>query len=94
VVIGLGLMVVVVLVVAFAVRSSGDAAQLISGLFRPPGLGWPSGVQEDDDAHWTWDPHPTDADRVPAKPMAPTASPGDPADPVEVVPVRSRISRP
>jgi len=25
------------------------------GLDQPPGdLGWPSGVQEDDDVHWSW----------------------------------------
>ncbi len=92
--IGIGLVVVVVLVAAFALRSSGDAAQLIGGLFHPPGLGWPSGVQEDDDAHWTWDAHDPVPGGLPNRPVTPVAAPEDPADPVEVTPVRSRISRP
>jgi hypothetical protein len=41
---------------AFAIisRSVGDPARMFSGLwgYRPPG--WPTGVQEDDDAHWSW----------------------------------------
>ena len=43
---------VVVLVVALGGARAGTAS--IGGLFRPPELGWPDGVQEDDDARWTW----------------------------------------
>ena len=43
-------------IVLVALRSSGNATELMSGLFAPPRLGWPSGVQEDDDALWSWDP--------------------------------------
>ena len=37
-----------------AANFSGRGAQLIGGLFSPPGLGWPPGVQEDDDLRWRW----------------------------------------
>ena len=37
-----------------AMRASGGGVQAMSGLFRAPDLGWPTGVQEDDDLHWTW----------------------------------------
>jgi hypothetical protein len=33
---------------------SGAATAQMGGLFRHPDLGWPDGVQEDDDAHWSW----------------------------------------
>jgi hypothetical protein len=36
---------------------SGDSARL-GGIFRYRALGWPSGVQEDDDMHWRWRPSP------------------------------------
>ncbi len=45
-----------VAVLLFAVRASGQAVQTMSGMFRAPDLGWPSGVQEDDDLHWSWAP--------------------------------------
>jgi hypothetical protein len=37
-----------------AANFSGRGAQVIGGLFSPPGLGWPPGVQEDDDLAWHW----------------------------------------
>ena len=49
-----GAVVAVVAVLLFAVRASGRAVQTMSGLFRAPDLGWPSGIQEDDDLRWSW----------------------------------------
>jgi hypothetical protein len=37
-----------------ATRVSGPTVNTLTGLFRAPELGWPSGVQEDDDLHWSW----------------------------------------
>jgi hypothetical protein len=45
-----------VAVLLLAVLASGRAVQTMSGMFRAPDLGWPSGVQEDDDLHWSWAP--------------------------------------
>jgi len=60
-----------------AANFSGRGAQLIGGLFSPPGLGWPSGVQEDDDLVWHW----------PDAPGGPGAGPDrGPASPGETVP--------
>jgi hypothetical protein len=40
-------------------RGAGAAAQVMSRMFdRPAELGWPSGVQEDDDFHWRWSRRP------------------------------------
>jgi hypothetical protein len=36
-------------------RGAGAAAEVMSRMFDSPAkLGWPSGVQEDDDFHWQW----------------------------------------
>lgn len=36
-------------------RGAGAAAQVMTQMFDSPArLGWPSGVQEDDDFHWQW----------------------------------------
>ena len=43
-----------VLLGALAVAASGSSIQTFGGMFRAPGLGWPSGVQEDDDLQWSW----------------------------------------
>ena len=43
-----------VVVFLMAVHVSGGTVRTVSGMFRAPDLGWPSGVQEDDDLHWTW----------------------------------------
>ena len=53
----LGTVVVAVVVLgglAMAYNFAGRGAQALGGLFHPPGLGWPHGVQEDDDLHWRW----------------------------------------
>ena len=44
--------VLVALVVAYSL--AGRGAQSLGGLFHPPALGWPTGVQEDDDFTWRW----------------------------------------
>lgn len=44
--------VLVALVVAYGL--AGRGAQSLGGLFHPPTLGWPPGVQEDDDFTWRW----------------------------------------
>ena len=57
----MGLEAVLVVIAAFspvlAARRAGVRAgpsRRSSGMFRAPDLGWPSGVQEDDDLHWSW----------------------------------------
>lgn len=45
-----------VLIGALAIAASGSSIQTFGGMFRAPTLGWPSGVQEDDDLQWTWSP--------------------------------------
>lgn len=49
-----GALALFVALVLAAMRASGAGVQAMSGLFRAPDLGWPTGVQEDDDLHWTW----------------------------------------
>jgi hypothetical protein len=48
------LVVVVLGGLTVAYNFAGRGAQALGGLFHPPGLGWPHGVQEDDDLHWRW----------------------------------------
>jgi hypothetical protein len=37
------------------VRGAGAAAEVMTMMFHSPAnLGWPPGVQEDDDHHWQW----------------------------------------
>ena len=51
----IGALALVVALVLAALRASGSGAQAMSGLFRAPAdLGWPTGVQEDDDLRGTW----------------------------------------
>ena len=65
----IGALALFVALVLAALRASGSGAQAMSGLFRAPAdLGWPSGVQEDDDLHWTWAA--TSATRPDAAPLA------------------------
>ena len=45
---------VVVLVVVALARAGGDPSRTLSGMWRYGAPEWPSGVQEDDDAHWSW----------------------------------------
>jgi hypothetical protein len=36
-------------------RGAGAAAEIMTTMFQSPAnLGWPPGVQEDDDYHWQW----------------------------------------
>lgn len=40
-------------------RGAGAAAEVMTQMFTSPAeLGWPSGVQEDDDFHWRWSGRP------------------------------------
>jgi len=40
-------------------RGAGAAAQVMTQMFSSPAdLGWPTGVQEDDDFHWRWSGRP------------------------------------
>ena len=40
-------------------RGAGAAAKVMTQMFDSPAkLGWPSGVQEDDDFHWRWSGRP------------------------------------
>jgi hypothetical protein len=41
--------------IAWAMHVAGGPPDL-RDVFRFPRLGWPSGVQEDDDLHWRWRP--------------------------------------
>jgi hypothetical protein len=42
-----------------------EGPSILPNFFRHPTLGWPSGVQEDDDARWSWRPKTPD----PAAPL-------------------------
>jgi hypothetical protein len=57
-----GAMVVTTVCVAagyVTLRGAGAAAQVVTQMFNSPAdLGWPSGVQEDDDFHWRWSARP------------------------------------
>ena len=63
----IGAVAAVVAILLFATRASGHAVQTMSGLFRAPDLGWPIGVQEDDDLHWSWTPAVAQADSPPPR---------------------------
>ena len=41
-------------VLALVMDLSGTTVRTVGGMFHAPDLGWPSGVQEDDDMHWSW----------------------------------------
>jgi len=46
--------VLVVIVIVVAIRAIYDPSRTMSGMWRYRTPDWPSGVQEDDDAHWSW----------------------------------------
>jgi hypothetical protein len=46
----------IVVGLAFAVWVRAEGPSLLPDFFRHPTLGWPHGVQEDDDARWSWRP--------------------------------------
>jgi hypothetical protein len=41
-------------VLALKVDLSGSTVRTVGGMYHAPDLGWPHGVQEDDDMHWSW----------------------------------------
>lgn len=51
VVFALVMIALVVIVLSYAV---GEPSRVMSGMWRFRLPGWPEGVQEDDDAHWSW----------------------------------------
>lgn len=61
---GVAVMTVCAAIGYLAVRTAGAGAEVVIQMFRSPAdLGWPSGVQEDDDLHWRWS-RPTEATDV------------------------------
>ena len=74
--------------VALAVvwTGTGAATSMIGGLFGHPDLGWPAGVQEDDEARWDWAVRP---DPVEARPFAEASEPAS-AAPERLVPTLRR----
>ena len=76
-----GLVVLIVVVTggaAVAFSFAGSGARALGGLFHAPTLGWPPGVQEDDDLRWRWrsgrggrPPAPTPDDIAPGPPLEP-----------------------
>lgn len=65
----------------FTLRGAGAAAQVMTQMFSSPAnLGWPSGVQEDDDLHWSWSALPAGTDL-----HQPAALSDDPPPPPEIV---------
>ena len=74
-------------VLLVAVNFSGRGVQVIGGLFSPPGLGWPSGVQEDDDLRWRWgDPRHALPGPDPGMPPPTDSAPTPSAPPIEPQP--------
>ena len=74
-----GAIVAFIAVLLFAVRASGRAVHTMSGMFRAPDLGWPSGVQEDDDLHWSWAAARARTAPQPARPAEPDWQELDPS---------------
>jgi hypothetical protein len=81
----LGLALLIAVMVGLAWVSLGGEGDLLSGLFRAPGLGWPRGVQEEDPPPgWRWsqraearfmpddalDPRTPTPERMPVRPGA------------------------
>ena len=74
-----GVIAAFIAVLLFAVRASGRAVQTMSGMFRAPDLGWPIGVQEDDDLHWSWAATARATAPQPARPAEPDWQELDPS---------------
>lgn len=53
---GIGGALVALVLAALAGAVVARAPDLLTGLFGSRQLGWPRGVQEDDDARWSWSP--------------------------------------
>ena len=71
--------VLVVIVIVVAIRAIYDPSRTMSGMWRYRTPDWPSGVQEDDDAHWSWSRAKARAGNGAAKPEVVDA-PGTPPD--------------
>jgi hypothetical protein len=79
----LGALLACVVVFGAIIRASGRTSDSLSSMFRAGSVRRPSGVQEDDDFHWSWG-------RGPQAPPAgakvddtpPSAEPSAPADPI------------
>jgi hypothetical protein len=68
-----------------AIRAADAGTQVLTVMFRSPAeLGWPHGVQEDDDLHWSWSSPPAGVAIEPSKGVAADAS-GDPVSRPEIV---------
>ena len=48
------LILLAVLAIVGILRATSDPSRVIGGMWRYRAPDWPSGVQEDDDAHWSW----------------------------------------
>ena len=48
------IVVAISIAIGWAIRLLAADQPIIGGVFRYRGPTWPSGVQEDDDAHWSW----------------------------------------
>lgn len=66
----------------------------LSGMFRAPDLGWPSGVQEDDDLRWTWAGASPGPGARPTSDLGPVLQELEPASPGLVMqPLRHDVRR-
>ncbi|HEY4190540.1 MAG TPA: hypothetical protein VGM28_08980 [Candidatus Limnocylindrales bacterium] len=70
-------------VLALTIDLSDATVRTVGGLFHAPDLGWPVGVQEDDDMHWAWTGASVNVARPPRDRMR--SKPPDPDPEPEVV---------
>jgi hypothetical protein len=49
-------------VFALVMHVSWSTVRTVGGMYHAPDLGWPSGVQEDDDLQWSWSAEPVRVD--------------------------------
>jgi hypothetical protein len=77
---GAAILIVAAVVFVLLATSGYDPAQAMSGMFGYREIGWPRGVQEDDDAHWSW------ARRSPAAGGREDAEPDSDSDEIDGVP--------
>jgi hypothetical protein len=81
----------VVIVIVVAIRAIYDPSRTMSGMWRYRTPDWPTGVQEDDDAKWSWT-----APRIrPDEPSIDDApAPGDEGLTVDVAPIGYEVRSP
>jgi len=89
-----GVVALVVVVIVMAIRAIYDPSRTMSGMWRYRTPDWPTGVQEDDDAHWSW----TATGRRAGEPVIDDA-PGDRPEPgegltVDVSPIGYEVRSP